>query len=145
VTLLSETPSSPPPCELCEPRSADALWQDTLCRIVLVQDAQYPGFCRVILNRHVADMTDLAPAERASFMEIVFAAEAVLRQLLAPDKINLASLGNMTPHLHWHIIPRYRDDAHFPQPIWSSPMRPGALRPVPDRAVLAARLRERLG
>ena len=37
---------------------------------------------------------------------------------LQPDKINLASFGNMVPHLHWHVIPRFKDDMHFPNPIW---------------------------
>ena len=54
----------------------------------------------------------------------MLAVEAALRELLHPDKINLASLGNMTPHLHWHVIPRFRDDPHFPNAIWSAPLRP---------------------
>jgi len=40
--------------------------------------------------------------------------------------MNLASLGNAVPHLHWHIVPRFGDDPHFPQPIWSTPRRPVA-------------------
>jgi diadenosine tetraphosphate (Ap4A) HIT family hydrolase len=43
--------------------------------------------------------------------------------LLRPDKINLASLGNMVAHLHWHVIPRFADDPHFPQPIWGTRQR----------------------
>jgi diadenosine tetraphosphate (Ap4A) HIT family hydrolase len=46
--------------------------------------------------------------------------EAALRSLVAPDKINLAALGNMVPHLHWHVIPRWRDDSHFPAAIWAT-------------------------
>ena len=49
-------------------------------------------------------------------MNIVFAVEAALRALLAPHKMNLASLGNQVPHLHWHVVPRFADDSHFPQP-----------------------------
>jgi diadenosine tetraphosphate (Ap4A) HIT family hydrolase len=56
-------------------------------------------------------------------MRVVFATEAAVRQGLKPDKINLASLGNLTPHLHWHVIPRFIDDRHFPQPIWSTAQR----------------------
>lgn len=40
-----------------------------------------------------------------------------------PDKINLAEFGNMVPHLHWHIIPRYTDDSHFPESIWGLQQR----------------------
>ncbi|MCY1244752.1 hypothetical protein D9M72_578480 [compost metagenome] len=42
---------------------------------------------------------------------------------MAPDKVNLAAFGNMVPHLHWHIIPRYRWDTHFPEAIWAAPQR----------------------
>lgn len=110
-------------CELCDGLGGELLWRDEVCRVVLVADADYPGFCRVILNRHVAEMTDLAAAERARLMRVVFAVEAAVRELLNPDKVNLASLGNVVPHLHWHVIPRFRDDRHFPNPIWGEPRR----------------------
>ncbi|OYV48125.1 MAG: hypothetical protein B7X10_03550, partial [Burkholderiales bacterium 21-58-4] len=74
--------------------------------IVLVDDEDYPGFCRVILQRHVAEMSDLGLAEQMDMMRVVFAVERTMRGVLVPDKINLASLGNVTPHLHWHVIPR---------------------------------------
>lgn len=110
-------------CELCETVGGELLWQDAQCRVVLVDDADYPGFCRVIWREHVKEMTDLSESDRHHLMDVVFGTERVLRQCLAPDKINLASLGNLTPHLHWHVIPRNRDDRHFPNPIWGLPMR----------------------
>ena len=67
--------------------------------------------------------------------------EAALRDMLDPDKINLASLGNMTPHLHWHVIPRWRDDPHFPGSIWGERLREARPPALPD---LEARLRDRL-
>jgi len=36
-----------------------------------------------------------------------------------PTKINLASLGNMVPHLHWHVIARFEGDARWPAPVWA--------------------------
>ena len=149
-------------CELCNPASELLLWQDGFCRVTLVDDFDYPGFCRVILERHMSEMTDLSAPERARLMDTVFAAEAVLREVLAPDKINLASLGNVVPHLHWHVIPRYRDDPHFPNPIWAqrnngakvvngaepreSAPKPGAPgRSAPDVDGLARALKQRLG
>jgi diadenosine tetraphosphate (Ap4A) HIT family hydrolase len=133
-------------CELCDAPGGDPLWEDEVCRIVLTDDRDYPGFCRVILKGHVKEMTDLSPAERTRFMDAVFATETALRELVRPDKINLASLGNATPHLHWHVIPRYRDDRHFPRPVWAGPLREDAVRrPPPDRDALARLLRARLG
>ena len=119
-------------CELCTSLGGELVWQNALCRVVLVADAEYPGFCRVILNQHVREMGDLPETERQSLMHVVFAVERALTRLMRPDKINLASLGNVVPHVHWHIIPRFTDDAHFPQPIWATPARPGNRRTAPD-------------
>jgi diadenosine tetraphosphate (Ap4A) HIT family hydrolase len=106
------------------------LWQDELCRVVLVEDRDYPAFCRVILHRHVREMTDLDAKARQRLMDVVFAVERALRELLRPEKINLASLGNMTPHLHWHVVPRFADDKHFPGSVWGETLRPGVPREV---------------
>ena len=134
------------PCELCHSQGGILLWRSDLCRIVLVDDPDYSGFCRVILEKHVKEMTDLAPAERTRLMEAVFATEAALRALLRPDKINLASLGNVTSHLHWHVIARYRDDRHFPGPIWAEPSRdPVPARTPPDCSGLERLLKAHLG
>jgi diadenosine tetraphosphate (Ap4A) HIT family hydrolase len=119
-------------CEFCDQSGGTVLWQDENCRAVLVADLDYPGFCRVIWKQHVKEMTDLSAAEREYFMVAVFAVEAAVREVMHPDKINLASLGNMTPHLHWHVIPRFKQDKHFPQPIWGVPQREGKLTLSPE-------------
>lgn len=125
-------------CELCEGDGGTLLWQNALCRVVSVDEPGLPGFIRVILNRHAREMTDLDDAQRAAFMAVVFAVEAHARRCLEPDKMNLASLGNQTPHLHWHVIPRWRDDRHFPGPIWAPARHDG---PVPaERAAAATRM-----
>jgi diadenosine tetraphosphate (Ap4A) HIT family hydrolase len=113
-------------CELCSTDGGDVLYRDAELRIVAVTGADgenYRGFCRVIWNRHIKEMTDLLPAERSQFMKTVFKLEAVLREQLNPEKMNIASLGNMTPHLHWHVIPRFVGDATYPKPIWATPDR----------------------
>lgn len=110
-------------CVFCEGLGGELLWQDEVCRVVLVDDADYIGFCRVILKKHVKEMTDLTEFERSRLMRVVFVVERVLRDVLQPDKINLASLGNKTPHIHWHVIPRFNLDKHFPETIWSAAVR----------------------
>ena len=128
-------------CELCITPGGTVLWQDARCRVVQVEEPGYPGFCRVIWNAHIREMSDLSKADRAHCMRIVFAVERVLRKTMNPDKINLASLGNMVAHVHWHVIPRFADDPHFPQPIWGMRQRPGiAARPDTDFAGLATAL-----
>jgi diadenosine tetraphosphate (Ap4A) HIT family hydrolase len=119
------------------------LWHDARLRVILVADADYPAFCRVVWNAHVREMTDLSAGDRGHFMDAVFGVEEALRELLAPAKINLASLGNQVPHLHWHVIPRFADDAHFPDPVWAPKRRDGRAHPV-DAETLRGKLNERL-
>lgn len=128
-------------CELCAPPSGQILWRDARCCVVLVDEPSYPGFCRVIWNAHIREMSDLSASDREHCMHVVFAVERVLRAAMHPDKINIASLGNMVAHLHWHVIPRFVDDPHFPQPIWGVRQRPGAAaRRGADPAELALAL-----
>ncbi|MEO9384946.1 HIT family protein [Chromobacterium phragmitis] len=128
-------------CELCRQPAGDLLYQDDKLWMVLVDEPGYPGFCRVVWKSHVKEMTDLSAADRQHLMDWVWRAEAAIRQTMRPAKINLASLGNVVPHLHWHVIPRFEDDAHFPSPIWAAPRREAQARGGPD---LAARLRQAL-
>ena len=124
-------------CELCDSDGGAVLWRDELCRVVRPAVEGYPGFLRVIVNRHVKEMTDLAERER--LMRVVFGCESALRALFRPDKVNLASLGNVVPHLHWHVIARFTDDAHFPDAIWANPRRAAAPRSaVGDEALTRA-------
>jgi diadenosine tetraphosphate (Ap4A) HIT family hydrolase len=129
-------------CELCGQTGGEVLWRDGACRVVLVADPDYPGFCRVIWNAHVKEMTDLAGAERQHCMRVVFAVEQALRAVLKPHKINLASFGNLAPHLHWHVIPRFEDDPHFPNSVWGERQRAG--RPAREAADAASALRAAL-
>lgn len=122
-----------PACELCCHPGGDVLYRNGQLRVVLIDEAQYPGFCRVIWNSHAREMTDLAIEDRVLFMQAVWQVETAVREVMRPDKMNLASLGNMVPHLHWHVIPRYSDDAHFPGPVWAPVQR------TVDESLLASR------
>lgn len=133
-------------CPLCAPAGENLLWQDARCRVIRVADPEHgAGYCRVIWQAHVAEMSDLDAADRAHLMAVVDAVERTLRELLQPDKINLASLGNMVPHLHWHVIARFADDARFPDAVWAPRRREGAVRTGPADSLLRERLLQHLG
>jgi diadenosine tetraphosphate (Ap4A) HIT family hydrolase len=123
------------------------LWQNDLCRVVRVDEPDYPGFCRVILKRHAREMTDLDAAERDGLMAVVYAVEEAIRATMRADKMNLASLGNMTPHVHWHVVPRFLDDRHYPGPIWAQPQRESSVPAAREEAArgVAAAIISRLG
>lgn len=107
-------------CPLCQTAGGIVLWQGPLFRVIDAEDAAYPGFTRVVWTKHVVEMTDLGTEEQSTLMRAVFLVESIQRKMLQPHKINLAAFGNVVPHLHWHIIPRWSDDLHFPAPVWAA-------------------------
>lgn len=114
-------------CALCGPDDEKAVHlvaRSRDWRVVRVLDNDdHPAFWRVIWNDHAAELTDLEPAQRSAMMQAVCKVEAVVRRELQPLKVNLASLGNVVPHLHWHVVARWAEDPHFPQPIWGTRQR----------------------
>jgi len=126
-------------CPLCEADGGLLVFRNESLRIIQAAEAGFPAFYRVIWNRHVAEFSDLSVDERAVCMNAVVVVEQVLRSELRPDKINLAALGNMVPHLHWHVVARFSWDSHFPAPVWSAPHR---LVDDEQVAAVASRCRE---
>ena len=110
-------------CELCEQEGGIPVFRNEALRVIRAQDADHPAFYRVIWNAHVAEWTDLPPADRSRIMQAVAKVEGVLREHLKPTKVNLASLGNVVPHLHWHVIARFDRDARWPAPVWAPKQR----------------------
>ncbi len=77
----------------------------------------------MVWTAHVAEFSDLGLEDRKLCMAAVNGVEQALRRHLQPTKINLAALGNMVPHLHWHVIARFDWDSHFPAPVWAPAQR----------------------
>ncbi len=110
-------------CELCEQEGGIPVFRNDALRVIRAQDTDHPAFYRVIWNAHVAEWTDLPPPDRSLIMQAVAKVETVLREHLKPTKVNLASLGNVVPHLHWHVIARFDWDARWPAPVWAPKQR----------------------
>jgi diadenosine tetraphosphate (Ap4A) HIT family hydrolase len=120
------------------------VWRNQRFAVIMVDDASYPGFVRVIWHEHVREMSDLPDADRLALNDAVHRVELAVRAILQPLKINLASLGNVVPHLHWHIIPRYADDAHFPAPVWAAAVRETDPAVLAERRALMPQLRDEI-
>ena len=108
-------------CPLCNPSGENIIKQNNLFRVILVDEI--PGFIRIILNKHIAEFSDLSFNDYQKVYAEIYKIEKIMREILDPDKINIASLGNYVPHLHIHIIPRYKNDSWFPDSIWSEKHR----------------------
>ena len=126
-------------CPLCAEDGGALIWRGQHLRVIRAQEAGFPAFYRVVWNAHVAEFSDLSAAERVHCMEAVALVEQALREHLAPTKVNIAALGNMVPHLHWHVIARFGWDSHFPSPVWAVAQRPSpAAQEDAVRALLPA-------
>ena len=115
--------------ELDERLAADtvelARWP--LCRVLLMNDANYPWLILVPARPGLRDLDEVAGADRAALTDEIARACAALRAVATPHKLNVASLGNVTPQLHIHVIARQTTDPAWPKPVWGTvPAKPYA-------------------
>jgi len=111
---------------LCAARGKALIWRGARLRVIYAAEEAQRGFAafyRVVWHAHVAEFSDLAAADQLHCMQAVACVEQALPRVLQPDKINLAALGNVVPHLHWHVIARHAWDSHFPAPVWAAALR----------------------
>ena len=131
-----------PGCELCELAASAKVVANEQFSVILADEANYPGFARVVWNEHVREMSDLSDADRLLLNDAVWKLEQAVREVMQPLKLNVASLGNVVPHLHWHVIPRYADDAHFPAPVWAQAVRETPVEVLAQRRALLPQLKQ---
>lgn len=91
------------------------------CYAMLNADQFFPGYTLLFTKRHVTELFHLPAAVRAEIMEEVSRMAAALAAVYRPAKMNYELLGNMVPHMHWHLVPRQTADPLWPRPIWSEP------------------------
>lgn len=123
-------------CPLCETPGGAVVFEGHGFRVVRAQEPNLPAFWRLIWTAHAREFSDLPAADRHRVVDALVCIEEVVRARLQPTKVNIASLGNVVPHLHWHVIARFDWDTHFPSPVWCEAQR----APDADRlAQLSAR------
>jgi diadenosine tetraphosphate (Ap4A) HIT family hydrolase len=99
------------------------------CYVLLNRDQFFPGYTFVFPKDHCTELFHLGRETRLAVMDEVTLVAAALYNLFKPDKINYELLGNMVPHMHWHLIPRFRGDRLWPRPIWAEPHEEVILTP----------------
>jgi diadenosine tetraphosphate (Ap4A) HIT family hydrolase len=110
-----------------------------LCRVQLMDDATFPWLILVPAVDGLKDLHDVSPAQDATLMAEVRQASQVLAAIHAPDKINVAALGNAVPQLHIHVIARFTTDAAWPKPVWGAAPRAPYETSARDQAVAKLR------
>jgi diadenosine tetraphosphate (Ap4A) HIT family hydrolase len=129
-----------PGCPLCDGPGGAVVFSGPKFRVIRADEPGFPAFYRLVWTGHVTEFSDLSADERLACIEAVVQVEASLRAHLRPVKVNLATLGNAVPHLHWHIIARFAWDTHFPGSVWAQPQREAP----PDAIAAIERLRPAL-
>lgn len=125
----------------------DLIAKLSVSSLYLSKDQTWRGRCVLIFDlRHAARPDQLSAQEWAAFCADLHAGQGAVMRALRPDHVNVESLGNVVPHLHWHILPRYLGDPRWGSPVWLSSladMREHHLAPQ-EQAELAAMLRQAL-
>ena len=82
-------------------------------------DQYFQGYSFLTLKWHTEELYRLSDRDRKSFLEDMSQVARSLSEVFTPDKMNYELLGNGMPHLHWHLIPRYKTDPFWGRPIWT--------------------------
>lgn len=136
-------------CPLCAPRPGsnehwDLVAALSVSSLYLSKNQTYRGHCQLVFDfRHATRLDQLSAEEWRAFSDDLFKAQAAVMRAVRPDHINIESLGNVVPHLHWHIVPRYSNDPRWGEPIWLTPLAAMANTPLlpGDRDALLLELR----
>lgn len=115
-------------CPLCAPRPEtndhwDYIATLSSSSLYLAKNQTYRGQCQLVFDlRHAARLDQLSSDEYAAFSADLYLAQNAVARIANADHINVESLGNVVPHLHWHIVPRYWNEARWGQPVWTTPL-----------------------
>ncbi len=131
-------------CPLCGPQAQTEVVRTDKFRVIRVDDPDFPGYFRLIWNEHVKENSDLSEEDRLILWRALCEIERIMNEELSPDKINLAEFGTMVPHLHWHLIARYRDDASYPDSYLSQKDRSTDEEKLVERREKTLRCAERI-
>lgn len=139
-------------CPFDAPRSErndhwDSVAQLSVSTLCLLKNQAYRGRCILIFDpRHVVRLDQLGGDEWSGFINDLQRSIEAIVSVCEPDHLNVATEGNVIPHLHWHIVPRYRSDPRWGKPIATTTIEEMAHETLPDdehEAVIAA-IRSRL-
>src|SRR6185369_1261060 len=97
--------------------------------VILNRDQYFPGYTLLFTKSHTTELFHLNREVRAALVEEVSAVAQALFTIYTPAKINYELLGNMVPHIHWHIVPRFASEPLWPRPIWAEPHEERFLSP----------------
>jgi len=97
---------------------------------VEVHESEIP-WLKIFTTETYKELTDAPKALRSMLYEVMETIEEQMRAYYKPHKINIAAFGNYLPHLHIHVMARFKEDSYFPEPMWGEKQRDSGLQ-LPD-------------
>jgi diadenosine tetraphosphate (Ap4A) HIT family hydrolase len=92
----------------------------TLCRVLLMNDRQFPWLILVPMRNDIAEIIDLSEHEQQTLLKESAKVSKVMQQVFAPYKLNVGALGNVVRQLHVHHVARFETDVAWPKPVWGN-------------------------
>ena len=89
------------------------------------------------------EFSECTHEEKAAIWNALDVIEKVMLEYYKPEKINIASFGNILPYVHWHIMARFKNDSYFPEPTWGAKQRESSLE-LPSWELFLETLKKRL-
>ena len=111
-------------CLLCTNINEIIIINNRLFRIVIIDNQDYPGYLNLITNKHFKELTDMSLIDAKKIFSAIYKIEQIIKIIYQCDKVNIFSFGNKVMHVHWHIVPRYINDKHFPNSIFGEIINP---------------------
>lgn len=127
------------PCPMCNRWESDAdlrIAELEHSYVILNRDQFFPGYTLLFSKTHVTELFHLDRRVRGELMEEISRVAEALFVTFRPDKINYELLGNMVPHMHWHLVPRFASEPLWPRPIWAEPHDDALLAPEAYRQTI---------
>lgn len=104
---------------------SESLGKFSLCHVRLSRDANYPWLILIPDRKGIREIFELSWNDQMQLMRESSHVARVLTHIFKPDKLNIATLGNIVSQLHMHHIVRYHNDVAWPAPVWGRvPARP---------------------
>ncbi len=89
-----------------------------------VHESEIP-WLKIFTAQKYKELTDVPKPLRQQLYEVMEIIEEEMRSFYKPEKINIAAFGNYLPHVHIHVMARFKEDSYFPEPMWGEKQREG--------------------
>ncbi len=107
---------------------------------VEIEESEIP-WIKIFTQRKIKEFSECTLEEKTEIFRIIDIVEKSMLRYFNADKINIASFGNLLPHVHWHVMARFESDSYFPEPMWGKKQRESQLD-LPNFEVFFAQLGE---